>query len=193
MQCLFDKQGIHDGGDFVLYWMIATRRLRSNYALDRAIEAAEELRRPLLILEPVNVGYRWAADRHHKAILDGMREHDAELATSSVGYYPYVEPEAGAGKGLLAALARHACLVVTDDSPVFFTPQLLGAAARLTGKGTQASMFECMSGTTARARWPRIFAQGTPIRFVGCSSPPDGAAAPVSSSRRKSLHGNHLH
>jgi deoxyribodipyrimidine photo-lyase len=111
--------------------MVATRRLGWNYALDRALEHARVLRKPLLILEPLNVSYRWASDRHHRAILDGMREHARALASSAVGYHAYVEPSPGAGRGLLRALARHACAVVTDDSPVFFTPKLLEAAGKL--------------------------------------------------------------
>ncbi|MGD8601555.1 MAG: deoxyribodipyrimidine photolyase [Gemmatimonadota bacterium] len=125
------RSGPHRERDFVLYWMTATRRLTWNYALDQSIEHARALGKPLLILEPINVDYPWASDRHHAAILDGMREHDDALRGSPVAYYPYVEPAAGAGSGLLASLAERACVVVTDDSPVFFTPELLRAAARL--------------------------------------------------------------
>ena len=34
-------------GKYVLYWMIAARRTRWNFALDRAVELARELDRPL--------------------------------------------------------------------------------------------------------------------------------------------------
>jgi len=125
-------------GDYVLYWMTATRRLTWNYALGRALEHAHALRRPLLILEPINVDYDWASDRHHRAILDGMNEHRATLEASPIAYYPYVEPTPGEGRGLLAALAAHACVVVTDDSPVFFTPRLVRAAARLDDRCVEA-------------------------------------------------------
>lgn len=117
-------------GDYVLYWMIATRRVAWNFSLDRAIELATRLGRPLLVFEPIRAAYRWASDRHHQAIIDGMAHHRAELAGTAVGYYPYVEPEDGAGRGLLEALARRACAVVTDDAPTFFTPSLLEAVAR---------------------------------------------------------------
>ena len=36
-----------------------------------------------------------------------------------------VEPEAGAGKGLLRALAARAALVVTDEFPCFFLPRMV--------------------------------------------------------------------
>ncbi|MEX2047990.1 MAG: deoxyribodipyrimidine photolyase [Gemmatimonadota bacterium] len=122
----------------MLYWMMATRRLRWSHALDRAVALAEALSRPLLILEALNVSYPWACDRHHAAILDGMREHARALAGSPIGYYPYVEPTPGAGRGLLASLADRACAVVTDDSPVFFTPRLLEAAARIESCAVEA-------------------------------------------------------
>ena len=125
-------------GDHVLYWMTAARRLSWNFALDRALELAREVERPLLILEPINVDYRWASDRHHLAIIDGMAEHEHALRGTPVAYHPCVEPEAGAGRGLLEALAAEACAVVTDDSPVFFTPWLLDAAGRLEGCAVEA-------------------------------------------------------
>ncbi len=117
------------GGDYVLYWMTASRRLEWNFALDRAVARARTLERPLVILEGLRAGYRWASDRHHAFVLAGMEEHARRLEASPVAYLPYVEPEPGAGRGLLGALAEQACLVVTDDAPVFFLPRMLEAAA----------------------------------------------------------------
>jgi len=125
-----NERPLRRDGEYVLYWMVATRRLSWSYALDRALEHARALARPLLILEPLDVSYRWASDRHHGAILDGMLEHARRLAGSPVGYHPYVEPRPSAGRGLLRALTERACVLVTDDSPVFFTPRLLEAAGR---------------------------------------------------------------
>lgn len=119
---------IRPDGDHVLYWMIAFRRLGWNFALERAAEAARELGRPLVVLEPLRCGYRWASDRFHRFVIDGMAEHARRLARSNVLYLPYLEPRPGAGQGLLEALAARACLVVTDDSPAFFIPRMLRAA-----------------------------------------------------------------
>jgi deoxyribodipyrimidine photo-lyase len=58
-----------------------------------------------------------------------MEEHARALAGSPVGYFPYLELEVGAGKGLLEALAAQAAVVVTDDAPVFFLPRMRAAAA----------------------------------------------------------------
>jgi deoxyribodipyrimidine photo-lyase len=116
-------------GRYVLYWMTAFRRLGWSFALERAAGWARRLGRPLVILEPLRCGYRWASDRHHRFVLDGMAGHAALLAGSNVLYHPYVEPAAGAGKGLIAALAKEACVVVADDAPIFFLPRLLAAVA----------------------------------------------------------------
>ena len=125
-------------GDFVLYWMIAFRRTRWNFALDRALEWARELKKPLVILEALRCDYPWASERLHHFVLDGMAEKAEELADAPVTYYPYVEMAAGAGKGLLEALGARACAIVTDDFPCFFLPQMIEAAAKKVGVRLEA-------------------------------------------------------
>jgi len=115
--------------DYVLYWMIAARRTTWNFGLQRAVECAAGLRKPLVVLEPLNADYRWASHRFHQFILDGMQSHARRFRSRPLLYHPYVEPEPGAGKGLLQALARRACAVVTDDYPCFMLPKLVAAAA----------------------------------------------------------------
>src|SRR5271168_4107084 len=120
---------VRAGGKYIVYWMIASRRLRFNFALDRALEHSRELRKPLVILEALRCGYRWASDRLHRFVLDGMADNASACEKFGVLYYPYVEPAAGAGSGLLEALAADACVVVTDEFPCFFLPRMLAAAA----------------------------------------------------------------
>ncbi len=120
-------------GAFVLYWMIAFRRTGWNFSLDRAIEWSLQLKRPLVIFEPLRVGYRWASDRIHRFVIDGMADNAAQVArlrNPGLIYYPYVDPSSEEGKGLLEALAEHACVVVTDDYPSFFLPRMVEAAAK---------------------------------------------------------------
>jgi deoxyribodipyrimidine photo-lyase len=117
--------------DFVLYWMIAHRRTHYNFALDRAVSWARALNKPLVVFEPLRVGYPWANDRLHAFVIAGMHDHQAHFAERDLLYYPYVEPAPGAGKGLLQALAARACLIVTDEFPCFFLPRMVAAAARL--------------------------------------------------------------
>jgi len=121
---------VRASGQYILYWMIASRRLTHNFALDRALEYSRELQRPLLILEPLRCGYHWASDRIHQFVIDGMADNAATAKRHSIAYYPYLEPSAGAGKGLLKALAAEACVIVTDEFPCFFLPHMVGAAAK---------------------------------------------------------------
>ncbi len=116
-------------GDFVLYWMTAFRRPFFNFALQRAVERAVELKRPLVILEALRCDYPFASDRLHRFVLDGMADNAEHFADCPCLFYPYVERKPGEGKGLLEALARSACLVVADDYPAFFLPHMLEAAA----------------------------------------------------------------
>jgi deoxyribodipyrimidine photo-lyase len=110
--------------------MTAARRPRWNFALDRAVELAAELDRPLLVLEALRCGHRWASARIHRFVLDGMQDNAAAFARAGVAYHPYVEPECGAGRGLVEALAGEACAVVTDEFPCFFLPRMVSAVAR---------------------------------------------------------------
>lgn len=116
--------------EYVLYWMIAARRTRWNFGLERAAKWARELGKPLIALEALRCDYPWASDRLHAFILSGMHDNKAQLSKTSVFYYPYVERRKGEGKGLLEALAASACIVVTDYFPAFFLPQMIAAASR---------------------------------------------------------------
>src|SRR5262245_36482938 len=85
-------------GAYVLYWMTAYRRIHFNFALERALFWAGELRRPLLIFEPLSRSYRWASARFHQFVIDGMREKAVALGGTPVTYVPYVERFPGEGK-----------------------------------------------------------------------------------------------
>jgi deoxyribodipyrimidine photo-lyase len=110
--------------------MIASRRLHFNFALDRAQEHCATLGKPLVIFEALRIGYEWASDRLHRFVLDGMADNARICREHGVRYYPYIESAPNAGKGLLAALAENACIVVTDDFPCFFLPRMVAAAAK---------------------------------------------------------------
>jgi deoxyribodipyrimidine photo-lyase len=117
-------------GEFVLYWMTSYRRTRSNFSLERAVDWARTLRKPLVVLEALRCGYPWASDRLHAFVIQGMADNARRLEAKPVTYYPYLEPQAGQGSGLLAALAGRACVVAGDDYPCFFLPRMVESAAR---------------------------------------------------------------
>lgn len=115
-------------GDYVLYWMVANRRGGWNYSLQRAVQWAQELNKPLVVFEALRSGYRWASDRLHHFIIQGMVDNAAHFRRKPVLYFPYLEPSPGDDKGLLGELAKRACVVVSDDFPCFFLPRMLKAA-----------------------------------------------------------------
>ncbi len=121
---------INAAGRYVLYWMVASRRATWNYGLQHAAWHAALLRRPLVVFEPLRSDYPWASQRLHHFVVEGMLDNRAAFARHGVMYYPHVEPRHGAGRGLLAALGRQACVVVTDDFPAFFLPHMLAAAGK---------------------------------------------------------------
>jgi deoxyribodipyrimidine photo-lyase len=124
---------VASGGDYVLYWMQAYRRLERNHALDYALRCAEELRKPLVVYEGLRIDYPWASRRHHRFVLEGMRANAARAAELGLSYWPFVEAAKGQGRGLLLRLSERACLVVTDDFPGFIVPAQAEALARKAG------------------------------------------------------------
>lgn len=116
---------VNPARDYVLYWMVAFRRTGWNFSLQRAVEWSLELKKPLIVFEPLRVGYGWASDRFHRFIMDGMADNEESLKKANAAYYAYAEPAPDADKGLLAALADRACVVITDDFPAFFIPRMI--------------------------------------------------------------------
>ncbi|MEC8277722.1 MAG: deoxyribodipyrimidine photolyase, partial [Myxococcota bacterium] len=101
-----NERPIQSDGQYVIYWMVSHRRVRWNYSLQHAISIAQAHQKPLIILEALRVGYRWASLRTHQFIIEGMQNNAERCQESSVIYYPYIEPHPGAGKGLLEALSQ---------------------------------------------------------------------------------------
>ncbi len=121
---------VNPSGKYVLYWMTANRRLHSSFSLQRAVEWAIHLNRPVLVFEALRCDYEWASIRFHRFVIQGMQDNKAAAVKAGVAYYPYVERSRGEGSGLLESLAEEACVVVTDDFPCFFIPRMVKAVAR---------------------------------------------------------------
>ncbi len=122
-------QPVNGAGEYVLYWMIANRRRHWNFALQRAVHWAVELRKPLLVVEALSCDYRWANARFHTALLQGMKENLGDFAGSAAHYYPFVERFPSQGSGMMDALSQRSCVVVTDDYPAFEIPRWIRVLA----------------------------------------------------------------
>lgn len=124
-----NQSTINPDGEYILYWMVAQRRLQWNFALQRAVEWSHKLQKPLLIFEPLRIAYQWASNRFHQFVIEGMRDHARIAKKYEVTYLPYVEPSSGMGHGLLSSLAEEACVIITDEYPCYFIPRMTNRAA----------------------------------------------------------------
>lgn len=120
----YNDTPIRTDGAYVLYWMVANRRTKWNFALQRACLLSKELNKPLLVFEALRIDYPWACDRFHRFILDGMHDNKREFQQAGITYYSYTEPSKGAAKGLLSSLCADACALISDDFPSFFIPHM---------------------------------------------------------------------
>ncbi len=118
---------LRSDGNYVVYWMTASRRAHWNFALQHAVDRAIHFDKPLLVFEPLRIRYPWASERLHRFVVEGMRDNAADFAATTATYFPYVEPRAGEGTPLLHELAKQACTVITDEFPCFFLPSLIRA------------------------------------------------------------------
>ena len=75
-------------GDYVLYWMTSFRRTQYNFALQRAVEHAQALGKPLVVLEALRADYPWASQRFHAFVVAGMRDNARALAATRVLLLP---------------------------------------------------------------------------------------------------------
>ena len=114
--------------EYVLYWMINFKRTSYNFALQRAVEWSNKLSKPLLIFEPLVLDYPMSSVRFHKFFLEGMKDVDENIEKTNAHYYPFVEEAPNQSNDLLTKLAEKAAVVVTDDYPTYFVPQMTAKA-----------------------------------------------------------------
>ncbi len=108
---------------YVLYWMQMYKRVDNNHALIFAIRKANELKLPLVVYEGLKYNYPWASDRLHTFILEGVEEKRVEFERLGIRYVFYLQQNADSPKRTVAALAKDAALIVTDDYPCFIIPE----------------------------------------------------------------------
>jgi deoxyribodipyrimidine photo-lyase len=102
------------GGPFVVYWMQAAQRARMNHALEFAVRAANELRKPLVVIFGLTENYPEANERHYAFMLEGLKETQESLRARGI---PMVVRRGEPDKEI-AAFSRDAALVVVDDGAV---------------------------------------------------------------------------
>jgi deoxyribodipyrimidine photo-lyase len=129
---IVNEKPIQEQNSYVLYWMTSARRTEYNFALDHAIATANKLGKGLVVFEGLRQDYRWACDRFHAFIQEGMIENQAALLNSKVTYIPCIETPETPIKEIFWALAENSCLIISELYPAFFFPKMHRIAASQT-------------------------------------------------------------
>jgi deoxyribodipyrimidine photo-lyase len=133
-----EDAGVRSGGEYVLYWMRANRRVESNHALQFAAALANRLEKPLLCYERLTCSYPYANDRLHAFTLEGVAETAAAVRKLRAGYVFDLQRSRKA-ETACGLHAKRAAAVVIDDWPVTLT----GPAPRF-GADTYAVDSSCI-------------------------------------------------
>ncbi len=125
---LNDRSVCPEGG-YVLYWMTSARRACWNFALDRAIERAMELRRPVVVLETLVCQWPWMNSRHAAMVLAGMADNAAAFQAGRIHYVPCVAADSARLQRIVGRVAQGASVAVTDWYPLRECAELASAVA----------------------------------------------------------------
>ncbi len=97
-------------GRFVLYWMQASQRAHCNHALEFAIDLANEVSVPLVVLFGITDAYPEANARHYAFMLQGLAELRRDLEDRGIMFVLRIAPPEVAA----CELAEDACALITD-------------------------------------------------------------------------------
>jgi deoxyribodipyrimidine photo-lyase len=116
-------------GKYVLYWMQASQRVSFNFALEYAIERANELSLPPLVCFGLMDDYPEANERHYAFLLEGLRDVEEELRDRGIRFVV----KRGQPAEVAIHFARHAALLVCDRGYTRFQKQWREKAASAAG------------------------------------------------------------
>ena len=125
-------------GEFVLYWMTACRRFHHNAALERCIQIAMEMGKPVLVVEPISIRHKWSSDRILTFVAQGMLDNLAIFEVHGISYLPWVETHRETGNGLFRKLSRKSCAVVIDDYPTYLPKTVMDKAREICSVSLEA-------------------------------------------------------
>lgn len=109
----------NEEGNYVVYWMESTRRFQYNFGLEYAVSWANKLDQPLLIFEAFSCKYRWATDRSHTFMMQGMKENLEYAEENDLNYITFCEEQHSQIEEMFMKIAEGASLVISDEFPIF--------------------------------------------------------------------------
>lgn len=139
--------------DFVLYWMHHAARGHENPALDAAILLAARLGLPVLVYQGLGGGHRHDSDRHHRFILEGARDAQAELRARGIRHV-FSLPADPRARSPLHGLVARAAVLVCEDFPAPPFPRWVEAWARRAPCAALAVDAACLVPQRSLARRP---------------------------------------
>ncbi len=104
-----NEEGVGDG-DYILYWMQSSQRAAQNHALEYAVQQANDLGQPLLVIFGLTDDYPEANLRHYAFMLEGLK--DAQEALKKRGIKMVVRE--GSPDEVALEAGKHASIIVTD-------------------------------------------------------------------------------
>jgi len=110
IQQLSNRGRIREESDYVLYWMQQSQRAEYNHALEFAIQQANALGQPLLVVFGLMDDYPEANLRHYTFMLEGLKEIESSLAERGIKMVVHY----GRPDHVALAAARRASLIVCD-------------------------------------------------------------------------------
>ena len=125
-----NNKEINADGEYVLYWMISSRRFNYNAALEYAADLAKKYDKPLLVIEEISTSHRFANDRITSFVIQGMVENISLFKEHKIRLIPWVETPLSGPMGLLKTLSKRSVMVVTDDFPTYYPLTATKSAGR---------------------------------------------------------------
>ena len=98
------------GGEYVLYWMQASQRSYYNHALEYAIDFANTLNLPIIVIFVLIEGFSHANERHYKFMLEGITEVQKDLKKRKIKMIIRKDDPVL----LLQKLCEHSALLISD-------------------------------------------------------------------------------
>jgi deoxyribodipyrimidine photo-lyase len=97
-------------GQYIVYWMQSSQRTEFNHALEYAIQKANELSQPLIVLFRLIADFPEANTRHYHFMLEGLKEVQSSLKNRKI----LMVIQTGTPPSGITALAKKASLIVVD-------------------------------------------------------------------------------
>lgn len=110
------RRGIADSvGNCVVYWMQRSQRALDNPALEIAVKAANELKKPVVVFLGIVPFYPRANLRHYTFLAQGIPETARRLKQRNIGFVPRAWPH----HNLIEFCNEvRACMVIGDENPM---------------------------------------------------------------------------